>query len=112
MITSKTISLTIFNLSFCIYLFAQSALIVEEQYFTGSKFYDVDNYFGVTVVVNLTDGPAIYCMGLMINWNTNVVEGLFEYVVTTVTCLEQEGISEISVRIFYVLQIYNSIQNS
>lgn len=87
----------------------QSAVIEEEQRYTRSKFHEVSNYVGVTVVVNLTDGPAIYCMGLMVGWNTHVTEGVFEYVVTTVTCLEQEGISEISVRItIKMLRIYNS----
>lgn len=98
MIITKTISISIY-LSFWIIVSAVSRFFVEEKQFTGSKFFEVENYKGVTVVVNLTDGHCIYCMGLLVDWNTNKAEGTFEYVVTTITCLKHEGILEISVRI-------------
>lgn len=107
MIISKT-NITLFISSLWIHLFAQSEITVE-NIFTGSKFIEVENYVGVTVVVNLTDGPAVFCMGLMVNWNTNLNEGVFEYVLTTITCIEQEGISEITVRI---TRCYNRIISS
>jgi len=84
---------------------------VDEYYdneFTGAKYYIYSSFKGVSLIVSLTNGTVIYCMGFLVT-DENIrkeEQHAYRYVLTSAGCIKHNNFNNVRVRIIIIIIEY------